>query len=327
MELLHEPRMARKIQNIVGAKREILVLTAPSFVRSWTDEQTSALSLAAKSGITVKIFLNHRPLLAIARLKQLSDCGVEVRSASRRWLGTCSSTEDEIWIFDRECALGGNRDQSKELKDQPHSGRLSVECLFARAPAKTAAKYFDQRWEGHPEGTALVVRHQEFSFRGGKGAEKEFLVYASRARKEICLCLTDVRISPRLYRALLAALKRGVILRVYANSFGIKNIRNRIMFGSLLRAGAVLRFTAGHQPLDSSCALFDQTSIYLGALPGSVRSWFRTPRPVFFLHDRELASSLAKDLERQVSHQISRENSGSLIKPPPIAPRRALRQS
>ncbi|MGZ3693307.1 MAG: hypothetical protein ACXWQO_03825 [Bdellovibrionota bacterium] len=299
--------MVRKIQNITGAKREILVLTAPSFVRSWTEEQTSALTKAARSGIIVKIYLNHRPLLAIAQLNRLAAQGVQVRSGARRWLGMDSSTEDEIWIFDRESALGGNRDQCKELKAQPQSGRLSVECLFARAPAKTAAKYFDQRWEGQPEGVALVVRHKEFSFRGGKGAEKEFLVYASRARKEICLCLTDARISPRLYRSLLEALKRGVAVRVYANAFGIKNFRNRMMFGRLLRAGAVLRFTAGHQPLDSVCALFDQRSIYLGALPGTVRAWYRLPRPVFFLHDPELATLLAGDLERQVSHQISRE--------------------
>ncbi|MGE3261906.1 MAG: hypothetical protein AB7K68_09020 [Bacteriovoracia bacterium] len=318
--------MARKIQSISDAKREILVLTAPSFVRSWDPEQFETLLDAAKSGLSVKVYLNHKPLFPIRHLARMRACGIQVREGSRRWLGVDSSTEEEFWIFDRESALGGNRSQCRELEALPDPGRLSVECPLARAPAKTAARYFDHRWEGHPESVALVVRHKEFSFRGGKGAEKDFLVYASRARKEISLCLTDARISPRLCRSLLDAMKRGVKVRIYSNSFGMSRLRSRLLFGRLLRAGAVLRFTAEHRPLETECALFDQNSIYLGALPGSVRSWGRIPRPVFFLHDKDLSATLSVNLEKQVGHQISSMNSKILLTQAPAPQRRTRPQ-
>jgi phosphatidylserine/phosphatidylglycerophosphate/cardiolipin synthase-like enzyme len=312
MELLHEPRMARKILAIFESKREILVLTSPQIVRLWSEEQTDALAGAAKAGLDVKIYLNQKALFPLARLSWLQSRGVKIRAGGRRLLGCDSSTEDEIFIFDREHALGGNRHLCKELRAQPEGGRLGIECPLPRAAAKTAARYFDHRWEGHPEGVALVVRHQEFFFRGGKGAEREFLLYASRAQKEITLCLTDARLSPVLCKSLHAALRRGVQVRLFSNSFGIRSLRSRVYLGRLLRAGAVLRLTAGHLPLASVCALVDGFSVYLGALPGSVRRVNRIPRPVFFLHDRELASNLTRQLERQVGRQISRGNSVGL---------------
>lgn len=305
--------MARKIQNIAGANKEILVLTSPSFVKTWDEAQISALIEASEAGITVKIYLTYNSILPLFRLNRAKAAGIEVRAGSRRWLGADSDTDEEIWIFDREGALSQTRAECKELKTQPVSGRLSVECALARAPAKTAARYFDHRWEGHPEGVALVVRHKEYSFRGGKGAEKDFLVYAARARKEISVCLIDARISTTLNRALHAAIKRHVKVKIYANSYGLTNLRNRFLLGRLLRAGADLRFTAGHMPLDSVCATIDGHSTYLGALPGSVRGWRRVPRPVFFLHDKELATALCAKLDRQVGNRISSENSKGLL--------------
>lgn len=312
MELLHEPRMARKIQAISESKREILVLTAPQILRLWSEELAHALAVAATAGITVKIYLNQKPLLPVARLQWLKSQGIEVRAGARRLLGCDSSTEDEIFIFDREHALGSNRHLCKELRQQPEAGRLSIECPLPKPAAKTAARYFDSRWENQPEGIALVVRHQEYFFRGGKGAEREFLLYASRASKEISLCLTDARISPVLFKALRSALRRGVRVRLFGNSFGIQSLRSRIYLGRLLRGGAVLRLTAGHLPLASVAAVVDEAYLYLGALPGSVRRVNRIPRPVFLLHDRELAGAFTKQLERQVGRQISRGNSGAL---------------
>jgi phosphatidylserine/phosphatidylglycerophosphate/cardiolipin synthase-like enzyme len=308
--------MARRILCLSEARKEILVLTAPPLVRQWSRDQVDALIEAASSGKSVKIYLAHAPIIPTPVLAELRGAGVKVKAGARKWLSTLSRHE-EIWIFDRVLALAGNYDLRRELKSFPAEGRLSVECLVKEEGAKAAARYFDHRWDGQPEGVSLIVRHKFFTFRGGKSSEREFFPCIVRARKEICLCLTDARISSGLYRGLSEALKRGVRVRIYANTYGIKNYRNRLICGRLLRQGAELRFTIGHLALESVCALVDGGWIYLGPLPGNPLRLLRAPvNAAVFFQDKDSVTELRSNLERHVGRGISYGNSASLLNSP-----------
>lgn len=308
--------MARRIQHLQEARNEILVLSSPSLVRAWPQDQVDALAAAAQTGKKVKIYLSHAPLLPSQKLRELKDSGAEVRTGARKWYAGFLRQE-EIWIFDRSLALAGNHGLSRELKTHPIEGLLSVQCLIREEGARAAARYFDHRWDGQPEGVSLIVRHKYFTFRGGRGSEREFYPSVARANKEICLCLTDARISSRLYRMLKEALGRGVRVRIYANSHGIKNFRHRMVCGRLLRLGAELRFTAGHLALDSVCALMDGSWIYLGPVPsGSLRLWRAPVSSSAFFLDKEGAMELRGKLERHVGRGISYGNSIGLLNSP-----------
>lgn len=310
MELIHEPRMARKVTLLQDSQLEVLVLTSPSLLETWSPSLTEALALCAGRGLKVRVLVEAASPRPSARLTLLQNSGAEVRLAGKifPWSFRAMPVQGEMWIFDRTDVMAVN-----ERRALPRQGlTMAVECLMGPDVATGAATYFDMRWQSS-KAVIFSVRHKNYAFHSGREGPKEFFGCLISAKKEILIALPGSRVSKRVEEALHTALAGGIQVTAYVNAEredapALKRLRR------LAAAGAVLKICGNR--LTSECALVDGTSAYMGSLPTSWNPLVRKHPHVFLVQNRAICEEIFTALESQVSVEITAKPASSY----PLAP-------
>ncbi len=304
MELLHEPRMARKISMLDDCQQEVLVLTSRTLLEGWEPGLNESLRNCAARGLRVKVLVEKRGFSHFPSPTSLRESGVEVRESTKRfsWMWNPYPVQGELWIFDRGALIAAN----ERLSGAPSA--LAVECLLGPDAALGTAAYFDHRWESASAAINFSVRQKNYAFYSGQRARNEFFACLLTAQEEITLSLPGGRISRKVALALHSALAEGLKVTIFANAEG-DNAPALRRLRRLAGAGALVKICG--RRLKSECALVDGNSIYMGSFPSSWQPWPREVSPVFVLQDRHVSHEILEALEKQVSVEINGERASN----------------
>lgn len=301
MELLHEPRMARKVSLLQDSQLEVLVLTSQSLLEAWPTPLYDALENCARRGLKVRVLVESGKPKPTARLILLLKSGIEIRHSGKAfpWSFRTMPVQGEIWILDRADIVAVN-----ERRKPTHleiTACMTVECLMGAEVAVGAATYFDLRWQSAAKPVAFSVRHKTYAFHSGHQSAHEFFACLLAAKKEVLLSLPGGRLSKRVEKALHIAITSGVEVTIYVNAEredapALKRLRR------LAIAGAVLKICG--KRLSSECAVVDGNSVYMGSLPASWNPMVRPHSPVFLVQNSSICEEIFTALESQVSVEI-----------------------
>ncbi len=294
MDMIHEPRTARKILLLKDSQKEALVITSRTSFESWSESLILALESCAQRGIKIFLLVEGSGFRSSPRAARLQLAGAKIRFHSNilPWLPTRGSLRGEIWLFDRNCALTGDRFLGREI-------------------ATGAAAYFDLRWQSSSAApVAFSVRHKNYSFHIGPESEQEFFACLLSARREIILSLASSRISRKVESALRQALSRQVSVTIYVSAEredapALKRLRRIAASGALLKI-------CGRQ-LSSECVLVDNSLAYMGSLPRSWNPLSAELSPSFLVQNHLVCGEILQELESLVSVEIRVPTSPSLF--------------
>lgn len=299
MELLHEPRMARKIEILSSCESELLVLTSRPLLESWPIELCRALEACAARGVGVRVLLEGNFSGIPPAAEPLRRAGAQIRSLAPRfsWLRRARPVQTELWILDRSQLLAVNE---RVAGTDSFPTALRMECLLGAEAAHGMAAFFEQRWSTTQHLT-FSVRHKSYSFHSGHQAESAFFSCLLGAQNEVSLSLPGGRISRGVAAALHEALNQGIRVTIFTNAEG-DNAPALRRLRRLSANGASVKICG--RRLRSECAVVDHASIYMGSLPSSWMPLRKNLFPVFVMHDRQMGSEILEALERQVSVEI-----------------------
>lgn len=322
--------LKERLSMIESAKSEILMSTY-IFANDGTGLTVAkALSAASRSGVRVHLLVDGQgsPLSREIRAV-LKHGGVKLGVYKKLQLTSIlrpyraqQRMHDKLLIIDgKEAIIGGRNIGNHYLTNTGSFVKTDLELVVGAKAAKLARKYYRELWQspvvskaistiGRLMKSDLVKRLTSAKMHfASDGASKNAAVSTTsqvksliaNARSELVIRMPYVILSPTTQDALQAAIKRGVKVKIFTNSFATRDtllsqLGYEASFQRLARMGAEIhefQATPGRrQARHEKAIIADQHKVFVGSHNMDPRSERHNTETGVVLRDRALAQQL-----------------------------------
>ncbi len=325
--------LTERLSMISSAKNEILMSTY-IFANDGTGLQVAkALSSAARSGVRVHLLVDGQGSRLSKRIRSILKWG-GVKLGVYKKLGLSSVVRpyraqqrmhDKLMIVDgKEAIIGGRNIGDHYLTNKGKFVKTDLELVVGERAAKLARTYYQELWKGplvskvvgkidrlmnsgFVERLASAAMH--FANDSSSGRSKsakpsttsQVTKLIANAKSELVIRMPYVILSPTTQNTLEAAIKRGVKVKIFTNSFATRDtllsqLGYEASFQRLARMGAEIyefQATPGQrQARHEKAIIADQRHVYVGSHNMDPRSEHHNTETGVVLSDRAVAKQL-----------------------------------
>lgn len=328
--------LKERLSMISSAKSEILMSTYIFANDGSGLKVAQALSAAARSGVRVHLLVDGQgsPLS-----KQIRDVlkrgGVELGVYKKLGLNSIlrpyraqQRMHDKLLIIDgKEAIVGGRNIGNHYLTNKGAFVKTDLELVVGAKAAKLARSYYHELWKGPLVSKAisaidrlmnvgfvkrLASARMHFASDSASGRSKsanpsttsQVTSLIANARSELVIRMPYVILSPKTQKTLEAAIKRGVKVKIFTNSFATRDtllsqLGYEASFKRLARMGAEIyefQATPGRrQARHEKAIVADRHQVYVGSHNMDPRSERHNTETGVVLSDRAVAKQLLAD--------------------------------
>jgi putative cardiolipin synthase len=328
--------LKERLSMISSAKSEILMSTYIFANDGSGLKVAQALSAAAKSGVRVHLLVDGQGSPLSRQIRAiLKKGGVKLGVYKKMGLNSIirpyraqQRMHDKLLIIDgKEAIVGGRNIGNHYLTNKGAFVKTDLELVVGAKAARLARSYYNDLWKSPLVSKAINTIDRLMNVRFVKRLASATMHFASdsasgnrksanpsttsqvnslitNAKSELVIRMPYVILSPKTQKTLEAAIKRGVKVKIFTNSFATRDtllsqLGYEASFKSLARMGAEIyefQATPGQrQARHEKAIIADRHQVYVGSHNMDPRSERHNTETGVVLSDRAVAKQLLAD--------------------------------